>query len=82
VIPHYFKTEENHGYVGSMPDIYYGVDETSGAERKKFLAWYKRHKFEPFDNRRVLDAYCKDDVTVLRQTCRFFEREFLQIGNI
>ena len=29
-----------------------------------------------------LQAYCQDDVTVLRQACRVFRREFLQIGNI
>jgi len=44
--------------------------------------WYERQKSEPFDNRRVLESYCQDDVTVLRQVCRVFRREFLQIVNI
>ena len=35
-----------------------------------------------FDNRRVLETYSHDDVTVLRQACRVFRREFLQFGNI
>ena len=35
-----------------------------------------------FDNRLVLETYCQDDVTVLRQACRVFRREFAQIGNI
>ena len=35
-----------------------------------------------FDNRRVLESYCQDDVTVLRQACRVFRNEFMQIGNI
>ena len=35
-----------------------------------------------FDNRRVLETYCQDDVTVLRQECRVFRREFFQFGNI
>jgi hypothetical protein len=49
-----------------MPDIsYYGVDEMSGGERIEFLACYERQKFEPFDNRRVLELYCQDDVTNL-----------------
>ena len=34
-----------------------------------------------FDNRRVLEAYCQDDVTVLRQECQVFKRDFLQVGN-
>jgi len=39
-------------------------------------------KSELFHNRRVLEKYCQDDVTVLRQACRGFRREFMQIGNI
>ena len=35
-----------------------------------------------FDNRLVLVTYCQDDVTVLRQACRMFRREFIHIGNI
>ena len=35
-----------------------------------------------FDNRRVLETYCQDDVTVLRKACRVFRRAFLQVGNI
>ena len=30
----------------------------------------------------MLEQYCQDDVTVLRQACRVFRREFLAIGNI
>jgi len=35
-----------------------------------------------FHNKQVLDVYCQYDVTVLRQACCVFRREFLQIGNI
>ena len=35
-----------------------------------------------FDNRRILEQYCQDYVTVLRQTCQLFRREFIDIGNI
>ena len=51
-------------------------------ERRDFLAWYEKNKSEVFDNRLALETYCKDDVTVLRQACRVFRREFMQIGNI
>jgi len=46
------------------------------------MAWYNEQKVKVFDNRRVLEQYCQDDVTVLRQTCRVFRHEFLEIGNI
>ena len=78
MVPHYFNTEENHDYVGRVPDIsYYGVYEMGGGERKEFLAWYGSHKPELFHNRHVLEAYSQDEVTVLRQARRVFRREFL-----
>ena len=53
----------------------------SEQERTEFLAWYESQKTEEsFDNRRVLNKYCHDDVTVLRQACRVFRREFMHIG--
>ena len=30
----------------------------------------------------MLETYCQDDFTVLRQTCRVFRCKFAQIGNI
>ena len=49
---HYFNTEENLNYVGPIPDVsYYGVKEMSEEERKEFLVWYEKHKFEPFEKR-------------------------------
>ena len=35
-----------------------------------------------FDDKLVLEMYCQDDVTVLRQACQIFRREFMEIGNI
>jgi len=35
-----------------------------------------------FDNSRVLESYCQDDVTDLRKSCHIFRREFLTIVNI
>jgi len=31
---------------------------------------------------RVLEDYCQDDVTVLREACIIFRRDFIEIGNI
>jgi hypothetical protein len=80
--PHTFNSKANLDYVGHMPDIkYFGADEMSAGERKDFLAWYDEQKSKVFDNRHVLEQYCHDDVTVLRQACQIFRREFIEIGN-
>jgi hypothetical protein len=54
----------------------------SESERREFLEWYEGQKGEQFDNKLVLETYCQDDVTVLRQACQIFRREFMAIGNI
>ena len=50
-------------------------------ERSEFLEWYEKQA-PAFDNRRVLEKYSQDNVTVLRQAGRVFRREFMQIGNL
>ena len=57
----------------SGPYARHGLDDLSGGVRNDFLAWYKTHKSELFDNRYVLEAYIQDDVTILRQVCRVFD---------
>lgn len=53
------------------------------SERNEFLAWYEIvAKKDVFDNRRVMERYCQDDVAVLREACPKFRRPFLQIGNV
>jgi hypothetical protein len=52
------------------------------SERKDFLAWYEDQKSSVFDNKRVLEQYCQDDVTVLRQACQAFRRVFKDFGKI
>ena len=39
-------------------------------------------KYEMFDNKRVLEAYPQDDVSVLREACRTMSSEFIKRGNI
>jgi len=52
-------------------------------ERSEFLSFYESQKSElHFDNRRVLEKYCQDDVTVLRQACRMSKHDFMHIGYI
>jgi len=83
VASHYFNTEENLVNLGPITDVsYYGVNEMGEEERQEFLAWYdENQKTEKrFEKRRVLEKYCQDDVTVLRQACRVCRREFMQMG--
>jgi len=51
-------------------------------ERREFMSWYAEQKVKVFDNRHVLEQHCQDDVTILRQACRVFRRDFMEIGNI
>jgi hypothetical protein len=70
---HHFNTKTNLDYVGPIPDIkYYGADEMGEAERKGFMAWCDEQKVKVFDNRHVLQRYCQNDFTVLRQACSVF----------
>ena len=81
--PHYWNTKTNLDYVGPIPDIgYFGADEMGEGERRDFMSWYNEQNDIVFDNRRVLEQYCQDDVTVLRQACQIFRRNFMEIGNI
>ena len=80
---HYINTRANLDYVGKIPDITYnGVDEMSGSERNEFLAWYEGQKHVVFDNIRVQETYCQEDVSVLREVSCVLRSEFLHIGNI
>jgi DNA polymerase type B, organellar and viral. len=77
--PHYFNTEENLNYNGPISDVsYYGVNEMGDAERIEFLEWYEGQKIAEFNNKRVLELYCQDDVTVLCQASQVFRREFME----
>jgi hypothetical protein len=46
------------------------------------MSWYDKQNEIVFDNRRVLKQYCQDDATVLRQACKIFRDDFIEIGNI
>ena len=46
------------------------------------MIWYESQKNKVFDNKRILEQYCQDDVTVLRQGWQIFRRDFIEIGNI
>ena len=54
----------------------------SASERQEFTAWYDKEKDRVFDNRRALEIYGQDVVTVLSEACTIFRRYFIEIGNI
>ena len=54
----------------------------SATERNEFLACYECQMEEVYDNRRVLESCCQDDVSVLREAFRVLGQEVIQIGNI
>ena len=62
--PHLFNTTSNTNYVGHASDVsYYGIEQMHESERKGVLSWYETvTKKEVFDNRRVLESYCKADI--------------------
>ena len=70
-------------YLGPIPDISrYGENEMSEEERREFLVLYESKKSVSFDKRHVLETHSHSDITVLKQVCRVFRRQFMHIGNI
>ena len=83
MVPALFQYACESGLCRKNPrHIVLGIDDMSASERNEFLAWYEGQKVEVFDNRRVLESYCQDNVNVLREACRVSRQEFIQIGNI
>jgi len=69
--------------VGPIPGIeQYGADQISESERREFMTCYCMQKDKVFDNRHVLLQYYQDDVTVLRQACQMFRRDFIDVGKV
>ena len=70
--PHYFNSKANVDYVGLFPDnVCFGKNEMSQSERREFITLYDGQKDKVFDERKVLEMYCQDDVAVLRKIIRF-----------
>ncbi|GBM07442.1 hypothetical protein AVEN_26506-2-1, partial [Araneus ventricosus] len=81
--PHFYNTEENQTYVGTLPDVtYYAPHFMNTAERKKFMKWYEEREEQPFDFRKELYEYCKSDVDILRRCCLQFRADFLAINGV
>jgi hypothetical protein len=56
------------------PRRFYGAEQKSPAERRKFLEWYAANRRQPFHLRTQLPAYCDRDVEILRLSCIKFRQ--------
>jgi len=83
--PHYFNTNENHNYVGPIPDVkYYGVDTMENTARKQFLKWHATKVKENcvFNFQKEFLEYCDSGVDILRRGCLELRKQFLEIVDI
>lgn len=67
--PHMFNSEENYAYVGPVPDEKY-FDLTFSAKSandvNEFKRWHNQRSLEgPWNFKKELTAYCRDDVQIL-----------------
>ncbi|XP_073497547.1 uncharacterized protein [Phyllobates terribilis] len=80
--PHFFNTDDNQNYVGSLPPIEkYGADYMMPQEKEEFLKWHEeqKKKNEVFDFQVELKKYCKQDVEILRQACICFRKRVMEM---
>lgn len=83
--PHYFNKPENLNYVGELPAIdYFDADSKKSKEREVFLKWYNAEKAANtiFDNKKVLEEYCKEDVSILRLSCLKFRSMLIELTQV
>lgn len=79
--PHTFNITENENYVGPVPDkAYFDVERMSSKKRADFEKWYAKAADETGNEYCLMDEcekYCKNDVLVLRECCRFTKTNFM-----
>ncbi|KAG8192310.1 hypothetical protein JTE90_002131 [Oedothorax gibbosus] len=81
--PHLFNIDANQDYVGVLPaPEFYSPDTMSASERDKFYKWYEDRKSLPFNFKEEMLLYCSSDVTILRECCLDFQREFIATAGI
>jgi hypothetical protein len=75
--PFLFNCKSNYDYNGTTPDIAFYSPSTMKPEAcKRFHQWYAQQVGKPFNFKRELIRYCKQDVLVLKQAVYKF-REML-----
>ena len=82
--PHFFNKPENMdfcGYLGELPKSMFGYDGMSETVRTEFELWYSLNANQPFVLAEELEAYCKNDVYVLRKCCLQYREKFMQASS-
>jgi hypothetical protein len=80
--PHFFSTVKHWLHNGVFenlptPDMY-GYDTMSTTQRTDFMAWYEKQS-GPFDFKTEMQAYCINDVEILRKACLQFRDLMINI---
>ena len=80
---HHFNRVENQGFKGDYPPAQaYGVDQMKAPQRAKFLEWHAQQNGKHFDFDVEILAYCRSDVSVLRQSAMKFRELFLDMTGL
>ncbi|XP_055709012.1 uncharacterized protein LOC129805255 [Phlebotomus papatasi] len=81
--PYKFNTTENRSYIGPYPPIeMYPIESMSSQQYAEFLEWYEQVKELPFDNRKELIHYCRQDVKILMMGCLNFMHSFIETTSL
>ncbi|XP_055714798.1 uncharacterized protein LOC129808916 [Phlebotomus papatasi] len=77
--PYKFNITGNRSYIGPYPPIdMYPIESMSSQQYAEFLEWYEQVKELPFDNRKELIHYCRQDVKILMKGCLNFMFSFIE----
>ncbi|XP_055714928.1 uncharacterized protein LOC129809144, partial [Phlebotomus papatasi] len=81
--PYKFNTMENRSYIGPYPPIeMYPIESMTSQQYTEFLEWYEQVKELPFDNRKELIHYCRQDVKILMMGCLNFMHSFIETTSL
>ncbi|XP_055714209.1 uncharacterized protein LOC129808455 [Phlebotomus papatasi] len=81
--PYKFNTTENRSYIGPHPPIeMYPIESMSTQQYAEFLEWYDQVKELPFDNRKELIHYCRQDVKILMKGCLNLMHSFIETTSL
>ena len=81
---HLFNTPDHQDYVGDLPPKQdYMPEGRSVKGRQEFDKWYDQQVVDGvvFDHGQELVEYCESDVTLLKQGCLNFKRDFEQLAH-
>lgn len=75
IFPHMFNSVENYEYEGTLPSIdYFDLRFTAKTEKDvtDFKSWYLQRSSTPWNFKKELTEYCRDDVKILGMIVKQF----------